>query len=135
MQDKVLIVSSKEYVLLAAAAGAEEIYGFDMAADSIQEHEAIIALHGLTAKGYVESDGEKIILKDKMKVIFETITGSGTIIDVHKRSGRKCIFYIGKTAVKVVQSLRRPDSYEISIMPVSGVWQHLAEEGWIGDSV
>ena len=74
MENRILIISSKEYVLLAATAGMHHMYGFDMEADSISHAEAVMSLQDLTNKGYIKSNGDKFIIVGEMKLIFSIIT-------------------------------------------------------------
>ncbi len=132
MENRILIISSKEYVLLAATAGMHHMYGFDMEADSISHAEAVMSLQDLTNKGYIKSNGDKFIIVGEMKLIFSIITNSRTMMDIHKKSGRKCIIYIYNEAVKVSESLRRPSYYELSRIPLEDIWNNLTDEGWFG---
>lgn len=132
---EVILVSAQEYVLLSASAGMKEMYGFDMHADQMSEEEVVLALQALSQRGFVESDGGKIILKNKAKQLFEQIRDADTMMDIHKKSGRKCILYIADYVVKVAQSLRRQDKYELSMIDKNGIWTHLQEEGWVDRNV
>ena len=54
-----------------------------------------------------------------------------TTIDVHKRSGKKCIVYMGKFCVKVSNARRGNGLFAVQAVPLGEIWNHLTEEGWI----
>ena len=131
MIDKVNLLTNDEFILLAAAAGMSKLYGFDMNPEQLQRDEAIYVLQGLTQKGFIVSNGQNFSLIGEMKIIFEQIKECDSYIEVHKKSGRKCMLYIGTETIKVAQSMKRPQIYELMKIETAKVWRNLMDEGWI----
>ena len=130
MQDKVYIFSKEEFMVLAAAAGISKIYGFSLK-ETIDDQEAVLVIQKLTEKGFLISADGKFQLQEKIAGMFEQIRMVKTTIDVHKRSGRSCIVYIGDYGVKVTVSVNRGEMLEIQCIPLKEIWPCLIEEGWI----
>lgn len=135
MDNKVYLLTNREFVLLAAVAGIRKLYGFEMKADAMEQEEAIYELHGLAKKNYLTVKGDGFILSEEMNGLFSRIRDADTIMDVHKLSGRSCILYVGSRVVKVSQSMRREDVYEVMLLEQDEVWKHLKEEGWITEKL
>lgn len=130
MQDKVHIFSKEEFMVLAAAAGISQIYGFPLRED-MGEQEAILVMQKLTEKGFLLSVDGKFQLQEMMADVMAQIKAVKTTIDVHKRSGRSCIVYIGDYGVKVSASTVRDGMLEVQSIPLNEIWTCLTEEGWI----
>lgn len=135
MDNKVYLLTNREFVLLAAVTGIRKLYGFEMKADAMEQEEAIYELHGLAKKNYLTVKGDGFILSEEMNGLFSRIRDADTIMDVHKLSGRSCILYVGSRVVKVSQSMRREDVYEVMLLEQDEVWKHLKEEGWITEKL
>lgn len=133
MQDKVFIFSKEEFMILAAVSRIRQMYGFSLRED-IEEQEVVLTMQKLTEKGLLFSDGGKFQLPEMIENMFLQIKNVKTTIDVHKRSGRKCIIYIGDCGVKVSVSRNRDEMLEIQCIPIDEIWRCLTEEGWIPES-
>lgn len=133
MRDKVYIFSKEEFMVLAAAAGISKMYGFSLRED-IEEQEALMTMQKLTEKGFLFSFNGKFQLQETIAGIFKQIKSVKTTIDVHKRSGRSCIVYIGEYGVKVSVSVNRGEMLEIQSIPLNEIWSCLTEEGWIPEA-
>ena len=130
MQDKVHIFSKEEFMVLAAAAGISQIYGFPLRED-IGEQETVLVMQKLTEKGFLFSVDGKFQLQEMIADVMAQIKAVKTTIDVHKRSGRSCIVYIGDYGVKVSESTVREGMLELQSIPLKEIWTCLTEEGWI----
>ena len=130
MQDKIHIFSKEEFMVLAAAAGISKIYGFPLRED-LGEQEAVLAMQRLTEKGFLLSVDGKFQLQEMIADAMAQIKAVKTTIDVHKRSGRSCIVYIGDYGVKVSASTGREGMLEVQSIPLNEIWTCLTEEGWI----
>lgn len=130
MQDKVFIFSKEEFMILAAVSGIRQMYGFSLRED-VEEHETVLAMQKLTERGLLWSDGGKFKLPETVENVFSQIKNVKTTIDVHKRSGRKCIVYISDYGVKVSLSKNRNEMLEVQCIPIEELWKCLTEEGWI----
>lgn len=129
--NRVYLLTKHEFLLLAATAGIQRLYGFDMKAEALGQEEAVYVLHSLTKRNYLQVVNEKFVLSEEMKTVFEHIKKAETVLDVHKSSGRSCILYIGGTTIKVAEAMRRKDMFEVMQIPLKDVWNHLLEEEWI----
>lgn len=116
---------------MAAAAEIRQMYGFDMEPELMERRETIYALQELTKKGYLKSDGKQFQLAEEMADIFRQIRDADSMVEIHKKSERRCILYIGESAIKVSKSMRRENTYEVSVLPMEEVWSDLQDEGWI----
>lgn len=130
MKDKVFIFSQEEFVVLAAASGIREMYGFAFDGP-MEEPKTVLAMQKLTEKGILTAIGEKFEVREDVSSMFSQIKNEKTIIDVHKRSGHKCIVYIGEYGVRVSFSKNREGMLEMQQLPISEIWAALTEEGWI----
>lgn len=135
MNSQAYLVSNEEFVMMAATAGIHEIYGFDMHLDEMEKTGAVHVLQELSKKGFVVSDGEKFRLTGVMEDIFHQIRDADTMMEVHKKSGRKCILYLGEQAVKVQKSMRRKELFELYQISLDEVWHDLQDEGWIPQKI
>ncbi|MCC8029407.1 MAG: hypothetical protein LIO75_06405 [Lachnospiraceae bacterium] len=131
METENYLLTSQEFILLAATAGITSLRGFDMNVDGIDREQAVAALQELTRRGLLENNGERFLAAGEIGDIFSVIREADTTLEVHKKSGKKCLFYLGEAAVKVALSARRPGVYEVMRMESADVWKHLTEEGWI----
>lgn len=131
MEDKVYIFSKEEFLILAAASGIQEMYGFDMTGVGEENGELLLNMQKLVTKGYLYAVGEKFLIQEPIKSIFLQIKDVQTTIDVHKRSGKKCIVYIGDFGVRVSPSSRRKGMLEVQSIDLNDIWKFLQEEGWI----
>ena len=131
MENKVYLLTNREFVLLAAVAGIRKLYGFEMKADEMAQEEAIYELHNLAKKNYLKVVDGSFTFTEEMNGLFSQIRDADTTMDVHKASGRSCILYVGNRVVKVSPSMRRADVYEVMLLEQDEVWKHLKEEGWI----
>lgn len=130
MNEKVFLFSKEEFVMLAAATGIREMYGFSLG-ENIEEPKALQAMQKLSEKGLLLSIDGKFQVQDPVAGIFTQIRNVKTTIDVHKRSGKKCIIYIDEIGVKVSFSARREGVLEVQAIALNDIWKHLNEEGWI----
>lgn len=130
LNNDVFLLTEKEFLILAAASDIHSIYGFDLKPDETNRQDAILALHSLQKKGCLVGE-DKFVLSRSMKKIFNSIKQADTVIEIHKDSGRTCMIYIGNLTVKIVKSLRRTDTLEVSALRTAELWNHLKEEGWI----
>ncbi|MCD8157243.1 MAG: hypothetical protein LUD53_07460 [Clostridiales bacterium] len=135
MENRNYLLTNTEFVLVAAAVGITALRGFDMGMDDMNREQVVLAMQELTRRGLLENPGDGFVAAGEIGDIFAVIRDADTTLEVHKKSGRSCMFYIGKEAVKVVPSARREDTYEVSRLPVDMVWQHMLEEGWIPEKV
>lgn len=131
MKDKIYLIEKNEFLLLAAAAGITKIYGFNIQTDDLTYEDNLLNLQGLVTKEYIVVENEKFILSSELCNIFAIIKDAQTYMDVHKKSGRKCIIYISDKAVKVSQSMRRNEVFEVNLVDNSDVWKLLVDDGWI----
>lgn len=131
MEEKVYIFSKEEFLILAAASGIREMYGFDLSGVSQEKDELLLSMQKLATKGYLYSEGEKFLVQEPVKSIFLQIKDEQTTIDVHKRSGKKCIVYIGDFGVRVSPSVQRKGMLEVQSIALDEIWNFLREEGWI----
>lgn len=134
-ENKVYLLTKHEFLLLAAAAGIQRLYGFDMNAGALEQEAAVYVLQDLTQRNYLQAIDGKFVLSEEMAGLFECIKGAETTMDVHKSSGRSCIIYMGRISVKVSQSMRRKDTFEVMSIPITEVWDYLQEEGWIPEEL
>lgn len=130
MENKVFVFSKEEFTILAATAGIYRIYGFPIAEDMDRE-KAVIVMQELVTKGYLSSIDGKFLLQEPVAKLFQQIKDVKTMLDVHKRSGRKCIIYMNDAGTKISVSQRREDCFEVQMLSLDDVWKHLTEEGWI----
>lgn len=130
MDTRVFIFSKEEFLLLMAIAGIRQIYGFSLGED-IQKSETILGLQKLMEKGIVYSSEEQFHIRPDVAEMFEQIKNAATTVEVRKRSGRKCMIYIARTAVKVSFSKIREGMLEIQSITKENLWHALEEEGWI----
>ena len=131
MEDKVYIFSKEEFLILAAASGIQEMYGFDMTGVGEENEELILNMQKLVTKGYMYSEEGKFLIQEPVKSIFLQIKDVQTTIDVHKRSGKKCIVYIGDFGVRVSLSIQRKGMLEVQSIALDEIWNFLQEEGWV----
>lgn len=131
MEEKVYIFSKEEFVILAAASGIREMYGFEMIGVGEQTEELLLNMQKLVTKGYLYAEGEKFLVQEPVKSMFLQIKDVQTTIDVHKRSGKKCIVYIGDFCVRVSPSFQRKGMLEVQMISLKEIWNFLREEGWI----
>ena len=131
MEEKVYIFSNEEFLILAAATGIREMYGFEMNGVGEQTEELLMNMQKLVTKGYLCAEGEKFLVQESVKSMFLQIKDVQTTIDVHKRSGKKCIVYIGDFGVRVSLSIRRKGMLEVQSIALADIWNFLQEEGWI----
>jgi hypothetical protein len=66
-----------------------------------------------------------------MQNIFGTIREPNTTLEIRKKSGRSCLVYLDKYAVKVSKSMRRGNTFEVMLTEVDQVWNFLMDEGWV----
>ncbi len=125
------LLSNREFALIGAASGIHELYGFNMKMEECGREDIIYVLQKLTRKGCLKAEGERFIPTGDMADIFSAIRDADTTMEIHKKSGRMCILYIGSTSVCVTPSIRRTDIYEVKAMPFTEIWQYLLDEGWI----
>lgn len=130
-ENKVYLFTGHEFLLLAAAKGIQRIYGFKMKAEELEQEDAVYLLQSLTQRNYLKAENERFVLSEEMEAVFDVIKNAETMMDVHKSSGRSCVIYLERYGVKVSQSLRRKDTFEVMLLPVADVWSYLQEEGWI----
>lgn len=130
MNEKVFLLSKEEFVMLAAASGIRQMYGFSIA-EEIEEEKALQAMQKLSEKGLLLSIDGKFQVQEPAAGIFRQIKEEKTILDVHKKSGKKCIVYLGEFGVKVSMSARREGMLEVQAIPLNEIWKYLTEEGWI----
>ena len=131
MKDKVYIFSKEEFLILAAASGIQEMYGFDMTGVGEENEELILNMQKLVTKGYMYSEEGKFLIQEPVKSMFLQIKDVQTTIDVHKRSGKKCIVYIGDFGVRVSLSIQRKGMLEVQSIALDEIWNFLQEEGWV----
>lgn len=131
MENEIFLISSHEFLLLAASSGIKSLYGFDLQPELLEKQEAIYLLQELTNKGWVKVEQGRFSPKGKMGEIFKRIKHAETIIEVHKKSGRRCILYIADYAIWVAESLRRTGIYEVSVCQIQSTWLKFQEEGWV----
>lgn len=131
MDSRVWLFTKKEFLFLAAAAGIRRMYGFQVDAGSMERADAVLTLQSLTRRGCLTAVNEGFELTELVKSLFLQIRDAATTIDVHKRSGRSCILYIGSAAVRVSPSMRRKEHMEVQEIPLCELWSFLQEEGWI----
>ena len=131
MKDTVIVLSKEEFLLLAAAAGIRQMYGFSAPDVSGDDQELVLSMQKLAEKNMLVSIEGRFEVLEPVRSLFLQIKDAKTTLDVHKRSGRKCIVYIGDFGVKVSVSQRRPSALEIQKIPNKEIWTHLTEEGWI----
>lgn len=131
MEGKVYIFSKEEFLILAAVSGIEEMYGFDVAGVGEETEELLLNMQKLVTKGYLSAEEEKFQVQEPVKGIFRQIKDVQTTIDVHKRSGKKCIVYIGDFGVRVSPSSQRKGRLEVQSIALDNIWNFLQEEGWI----
>lgn len=130
-ENKVYLFTKHEFLLLAAASGIHRLYGFDMEAEKLEQETAVYMLQNLNQKGFLQAVEDKFVLKKEIALLFEWIKSAEAVMEVHKSNGRSCIVYMGSMAVKVSQSLRRKDTFEVMAVPAAEIWVSLQEEGWI----
>lgn len=130
MNEKVFLLSKEEFVMLAAASGIRQMYGFSIA-EEIEEEKALQAMQKLAEKGLLLSIDGKFQVQEPAAEIFRQIKEEKAILDVHKKSGKKCIVYLGEFGVKVSMSARREGMLEVQPIPLNEIWKYLTEEGWI----
>ena len=130
MDDKVFIFSREEFIVLVAASGIRQMYGFSIY-EELDDQNALQAMQNLVAKGQLLSVEGKFQVQEPVASLFLQMKEAKTTMDVHKRSGKKCIVYIGTFAVKVSLSRRGKGMLEVQGMMLSELWKHLTEEGWI----
>ena len=131
MEERVYIFSKEEFLILAAASGIREMYGFDMTGIGEEPQELLPNMQKLVTKGYLYTEGEKFLVQETVKNMFLQIKDVQTTIDVHKRSGKKCIVYIGDFGVRVSPSFQRKGMLEVQSIALNDIWNFLQEEGWI----
>lgn len=130
MDGRVFIFSKEEFMVLAAASGIRQMYGFAVDED-LDDQNAVQVMQKLAGKGQILSLEGRFQVQEPVSSLFLQIKDAKTTIDVHKRSGKKCIVYMGEFAVKVSLSRRGKGMLEVQGMALSEVWKHLTEEGWI----
>lgn len=130
MEDKVLIFSKEEFMVLAAASGIRQMYGFSIDA-GMDDQTAVLVMQELAGKGLLLSIEGMFQIQEPAASLFSQIKEAKTVIDVHKRSGKKCIVYIGDFGVKVSVCERREGMLKVQKLPLGEIWEHLTEEGWI----
>lgn len=131
MENEIFLVSNHEFLLLAASVGIESLYGFDLQPELLEKQEAIYSLQELTSKGWLCVEHGTFFPTGKIQEIFKRIKNAETIVEVHKKSGKRCILYISDCTIFVAESMRRNDMYEVSAYSTDDIWLNLQEEGWI----
>lgn len=130
MNDQVFIFSKEEFLVLAAASGIHRMYGFTIG-EGPSDREAVLAMQRLSERRILLSVNGVFQVQEPAAALFRQIKEAKTTIDVHKRSGRNCIVYIGEYGVKVSVSKRRREMLEVQKIPIGEIWKFLTEEGWI----
>lgn len=130
MNDRVVVFSKEEFMILAAASGIRQMYGFSVG-EKVDDEEAVQTMYQLAGRGVLLSLDGRFQIQEPVCSWFLQIKNAKTTLDVHKRSGKKCIIYIGEFAVKVSLSRRGNGMLEVQAMLQGDVWKHLTEEGWI----
>lgn len=130
MEEKVFIFSKEEFMVLAAASGIRQMYGFSIG-EELDDQTAVLVMQQLAARKLLLSIEGKFQIQEPAASLFQQVKEAKTTIDVHKRSGKKCIVYIGDFCVKVSLSQRREGALQVQRVPLGELWKHLTEEGWI----
>lgn len=130
MDNQVFIFSKEEFLILAAASGIHQMYGFTIGEEP-SDREVVLAMQRLSERKLLISVNGTFSVQEPVKSLFFQIKEAKTTIDVHKRSGRKCVVYIGEWGVRVAISRQRPGMLEIQKIPSGEIWRFLTEEGWI----
>lgn len=130
MEDRVFIFSKEEFMVLAAASGIRQMYGFAIG-EEIEEQKAVLTMQRLAEKGLLLSIDGAFQIQEPAASLFLQIKDAKTTIEIHKRSGRSCIVYIGERGVKVAASQRRRGMLEVQGISTKDLWRFLTEEGWI----
>lgn len=131
MEQTTYLITEREFLLLAAAAGIDSLYGFELKAEAMDRENSIYTLQELTGKLYMEATENGFKPAGVMDEIFSVIKDAVTVLEVHKKSGKTCILYIGDQSVHVAKSARREETFEIGMIPFGKTWDFLVEEGWI----
>lgn len=131
MNDTTYLITESEFVVLAAAADMQSLYGFELHADKLNREKSVYTLQELLKKGYVQTTENGFLPVGIISDIFANIRDAKTTVEVHKKSGKAGILYVGDQTVHVARSLRRTDTYEVGIIPFAETWRFLIEEGWI----
>lgn len=130
MDNRVYLFSGKEFMVLAAASGIEKMYGFSLE-EKMEDQEVLLTMQALTVRNLLSSQNGRFQVQESVKELFQQIRDAKTMMDVHKRSGKKCILYIGDFSVLVSASPTREDVLSVQKIPNKEVWNFLTEEGWI----
>lgn len=131
MEHVIYLITETEFILLASAAGIESLYGFELQSEKLSRADSIFALQELTGRQYMEVTQSGFKPMEIMAEIFAVIKEASSILEVHKKSGKTCILYIGDQTVYVAKSSRRKGIFEVGTMSVEDTWGFLEEEGWI----
>ncbi|MBR6478078.1 MAG: hypothetical protein IKS85_06490 [Lachnospiraceae bacterium] len=128
--DKVWLFTEEEFLILASACGIKSLFGFPIDMEKFSREDAIYSVQELRQRGLLEV-GETMYPTEEMQEIFGNIRDAQSYVEVRKKSGRTCVIYIDKIAVKVSKSMRREGTFEVITTEVSKVWDHLTDEGWV----
>ncbi|MBS6395733.1 MAG: hypothetical protein KH452_01095 [Clostridiales bacterium] len=131
MKEQVYLLEQGEFLFLAAAPGIQRLYGFELKTEELKRESALLLLQDLTAKGYLSVMEEHMQTTEPLRSMFLQMEEAETVMEIHKKSGRTCIIYLGAGAVRVSRSLCRNKRLELQRIPREEVWFYLNEEGWI----
>lgn len=134
MTEQIYLLTAREFILLAATAGIRELYGFDMSVEELDRGKVIYVLQDLTKKGYLKTVEREFYLTEVMAGIFTQIKNAESVVEIHKRSGRRCMLYMEQEVVMVSETMYRKNVYKVSKLSLEKVWNTLVEEGWIPGS-
>lgn len=124
------LFSRQEFMVLSAVSGIEKMYGFSME-EKVEEQEVLQAMQALTARNMLGSFDGIFQVQEPVRELFQQIKDAKTMLDVHKRSGKKCILYIGQFSVQVSALPNREGMLHVQKISNRDVWNFLTEEGWI----
>lgn len=124
------LFSRQEFMVLSAVSGIEKMYGFSME-EKVEEQEILQAMQALTARNMLGSFDGIFQVQEPVRELFQQIKDAKTMLDVHKRSGKKCILYIGQFSVQVSALPNREGMLHVQKISNRDVWNFLTEEGWI----
>jgi len=128
--DKIWLFSEEEFLVLAAACEVKSIFGYAIDMEKIKRENIIYSIQGLQQRGLLEIS-DSIRATKEMQNIFGTIREPNTTLEIRKKSGRSCLVYLDKYAVKVSKSMRRGNTFEVMLTEVDQVWNFLVDEGWV----
>ena len=128
--DKIWLFTEEEFLVLAAACGVKKIFGYAIDAEKMKRENIIYSIQGLQQRGLLEIS-DSIRATKEIQDIFNVISEPNTMLEVRKKSGRSCLIYLDKYAVKVSRSMRRENTFEVMLTEVDQVWNNLMDEGWV----